>query len=482
MMAHKAGRGQIPPAVVLITCDQLKRNALGCYGARAITTPYIDSLAAEGTRYENCRTVSPWCLPARCSILTGLYPHHNRAYSNFRQCALDTEIDNLFFSMRRSGYHTTLFGKCHFAPVPYSQKRPDATLPYDEFKAYYESLGIDHLVLQDDKQVSVWFYDDYSKELERAGYLDAYREAAWNKANKLVFPFPGSANWHPDAWTGRKAADYIRQYEREKPLFAWISFSGPHYPFDTPAEYLEQVDPAGFPPFIKQAGEFDGGDRILCDSYHGGPNAIVDGARVADGNACKNYMDDYWMRMRTSYYGNVKLIDDQVGEIIAAVREAYGEDALILFTADHGEMLGNHGIWGKNICAYEEVLRIPLVVRYPGPAKPAIDERLVNSTDYLPTCLKAAETDIPPCDGRALQDQEWERKYTFAEGEGFLAVTDGDCKYIHLQRQNQQGRELLDLKKDPHEFENLIERPEYQKKLAQLRSAMIEHIMTSVLA
>ena len=151
------------PAIVMITCDELNRKTLGCYGGKAITTPHIDSLAEEGTNYENYYTVSPWCLPSRCSILTGRYPHNSGAYSNFRKCALDTGISNLFQSLRESGYRTSVFGKCHFAPVPYSETRADRTLPYEEFKAYYESLGIDHLELEDDKQVSVWFCDDTAK-------------------------------------------------------------------------------------------------------------------------------------------------------------------------------------------------------------------------------------------------------------------------------------------------------------------------------
>ena len=470
------------PAIVMITCDELNRKTLGCYGGKAITTPHIDSLAEEGTNYENCYTVSPWCLPSRCSILTGRYPHNSGAYSNFRKCALDTGISNLFQSLRESGYRTSVFGKCHFAPVPYSETRADRTLPYEEFKAYYESLGIDHLELEDDKQVSVWFCDDYSKELDQAGYLKAYRDAVWNPDYRKVFPFPGPADWHPDAWTGRKAVEYIHSYEEEKPLFVWISFSGPHYTFDAPEEYLSQVDMAGLPPLIKRVGELDGEDRIHHDSYFGGPNSNIDGCGHADGHACKNYTDEYWDRLRRSYCGNVKLIDDQVGEIIKAVKVKYGDNALILFSADHGEMLGDHGLWGKHNCAYDEVWHIPLLVKYPGQKTGTADRRLVNSVDFLPTCLEAAGAVIPACDGRPLSDPDWERDYTFAEGEGYLAVTDGRYKYLHVQKGREHGRELLDLREDPNEFENRIALPEYQEALAALREKMIEHVIPAILA
>lgn len=470
------------PAIILITCDELNKNVLGCQGGQAVTTPHIDSLAKYGVNYENCYTVSPWCLPARCSILTGLYPHHSGAYSNFRKCALDNGMGNLFFSMREGGYHTSVFGKCHFAPVPYEETRADKTLPYEEFRAYYESLGIDHLVLEDDKQVSVWFYDDYSKELEEAGYLEAYRDAVWNRDYQKVFPFPGPLKWHPDAWVGKKATEYIRQYDTEKPLFSWISFSGPHYTFDAPEEYLRQVDTEKLPSMKRKDGELAGKDRIHHDSYFGGPNANIDGCGQAPKNACKNYTEDYWIRLRAAYCANVKLIDDQVGEILNAVREKYGGNALVIFTADHGEMLGNHGLWGKHNCAYEEVWKIPLLIRYPGQQEGKTDERLVNTTDFLTTCLEVAGIPRLFGDGHSLWDTKWTRDYTFAEGEGFLAVTDGTCKYVHVQKGTERGRELLDLAADPDEFENQIHKAEYQERLAVLRERMVEHMLPSILA
>lgn len=485
MTAEKNDLGlkEAKPAIILITCDQLNRNTLGCYGGKTIQTPHIDRLAEEGTVCSRCYTVSPWCLPARCAMLSGLYPHRNRAYSNFRKCALDTGRDNLFFALKDSGYHTSLFGKCHFAPVPYDRTRPDATLPYEEFREYYQSLGIDELRLQDDKQVSAWFLDDYSRELDRAGYLTPYREAVWNPEYQKVFPFPGPACWHPDAWVGDQAAGSIRRYDQKKPLFAWVSFSGPHFPFDAPQEYADRIDRSRLPERIRREGEFAGMDRIHHDSYYGGDNGtVIDGARPAKGKGCRSYTEEYWDRMRTRYYANVKLIDDQVGKIEDAVRERYGDNALILFTADHGEMLGNHGLWGKNMCAYDEVWRIPLLIRYPGNRKRAVEERLVNSTDFLPTCLGAAGGRQICCDGNDLADSTWSREYTFAEGEGFMAVTDGLRKYIHLQRQNGKKRELIDLMKDPHEFDNRVSWPEYQAEAAHLEEKMLEHMIPSVLA
>jgi arylsulfatase A-like enzyme len=468
------------PAIILITCDELRKDILSSYGNKAISTKHIDELRRSGTDYENCYTASPWCLPARCSILTGLYPHKSGAYSNFRKCSLDAGINNLFQELKNNGYSTTVFGKCHFAPVPYGDTRPDKTLPYDEFKKYYESLGIDHLELEDDKQVSVWFYDDYSKELDKAGYLTPYRDAVWNKEYQKVFHFPGPANLHPDMWVGDRAVSYIQNCEEES-LFAWISFSGPHYPFDAPEEYWNQVDEDELTPMIIENSDLDSADRIHHDSYHGGRNSNIDGAAQATDRACKNYSQDYWRRLRISYNANVKLIDDQVGKIIEAVQKKYGDNTLIIFTADHGEMLGNHGLWGKHNCGYEEVWKIPMIVKFPHQIEGKQRSNLVNSTDILPTCLETAGGTKISCDGLSLYQEEIGREYTFAEGEGYMAVTDGKYKYIHVQKEKENYRELLDMQSDPHELKNHINTPEYQPLLSRLREKLIEHMMPKIL-
>ena len=156
---------------------------------------------------------------------------------------------------------------------PYSRTRPDISLLYDEFRDYYLSLGLDHL------QVSVWFLDDYSKELERAGFLSAYRDKVWDDSLMKVFPFLAPLSWHPDSWVG------------DKPLFAWVSFSGPHYPFDAPREYLSRVDRTTLWPKKIKDGE-------LAD-----PSRIHHPCNYAEDHACMNFTNNYWEDLRVLYGG-----------------------------------------------------------------------------------------------------------------------------------------------------------------------------------
>lgn len=470
------------PNILLITCDELRADALSCYGNRVISSPNLDALAARGTRYERAYCNSPWCLPSRCSLATGLYPHRNGAYSNFRDIPLDPEAPNIYTLLRGAGYHTGHIGKCHYAPVPYGDTRPDQTLPYEAFRDYYLSLGMETLALQDDKQVSVWFMDDYAAELDAAGYLSAYRDATWNRANAKVFPFPGPAEWHPDSWVGRKACDFLDSYAKEQPLFLWVSFSGPHYPFDAPAEYYGRVD-MPLDARVASAIEFDDPSRIHSATYHGRPTGAIDGLGQAPGGATKHYSEAYWRELRRNYFANVAQIDDYIGRILSSLDARFGEDALIIFSADHGEMLGNHGLWGKNNCAYEDVWNVPLIVKHPECDLAATTDALCMLVDILPTCLAAAGLKPDFCDGLPLDERiaSGGADYVFAEGEGFLAVSDGRFKLARVAQGERRHTELIDRESDPHEFVNRIGDPTLQAERARLFAAMTDHLMAHAL-
>ena len=439
-----------PPHILLITADQLRKDALSCYGAGAVRTPHLDGLAGQGIRFDRAYTVSPWCLPSRCSILTGQYPHQHGAYSNFRDRRLSPDLPNLYTELKRAGYATAHVGKCHYAPVPYGQTRPDHTLPYDDFRQYYRSLGIDRLMLQDDKQVSVWFRDDYAEELDRAGLLEVYRAAVWSREHRKVFLFPGPPEWHPDSWVGRKASEQIESCDPATPQFLWASFSGPHFPFDPPVDYLDCVDLSRVGVGLRCEGEFDDPGRIHHHSFHGPRSRIEAGV-------CRNYDDDYWLSLRHHYLANVALIDDQVGRLLAAARARLGDNVLIVFTADHGEMLGNHRLWGKHACGYEDVLNVPLIAR-PAAGSPRASQVCSEQAmliDLLPTFLHAAG--IAPqrkLDGRTLDDilAGGGHEFVFSEGEGFLTVSDGRHKIVHLRQDGRQFEEFFDLTTDPNEI------------------------------
>ncbi len=459
-----------PRAVILITTDEQRIDTLGAYGCKGIQTPHIDSIGQRGTRFDNMFTVSPWCMPSRCAMLTGCYPHRNGAYSNFKCPPLNPDLPNLYSVARSQGYTSAHFGKCHYSSVEYGSFAPDATTSVPSVREHYLSLGLDHLALQDDKNVSVWQYDDYSRELEAAGHLKDYREAAWHRSNGGVFSFPGPKEWHPDAWVGRKAAEYIESRSSAQPLFAWVSFSGPHYPIDPPEEYLERVDASKLPPMPRREGLWQDASRIHHESYHGSDGNGIDGCGYARNRACANFNAAYWERMRHHYLANMALIDDQVGEVLAAVRRTYGGDALIVFTSDHGDMLGTHGLWGKHNCGYDDVLRVPFLMQAPrGTDAGQINDTRRQTIDIFPTLAAAMGAEPMPVDGRLLSDEGYE--FTLAEGGGFYCIGNEQHRLIRaaVPGRTEPSFEFFDLTRDPVCFENRYTDPDYADVVRELK-------------
>lgn len=468
------------PSVLLITMDELNREALSCYGAVSHQTPALDALAAEGTVFDNAYTPSPLCLPARCSLATGLLPHRTRSYCNGVGRSLDLELPNIFNHFRAHGYRTSLHGKGHFVPVPYGQISKEFTQEWEPVRHYYMSLGLDHLDLQDDTQVSAWFYDDYAKELEARGIQTAFRynchhaKAADGVHLPGTFPFPGEAHYHPDAWVGRKALEYIEEYPTDEPGMVWVSFPGPHYPVNTLDEYLAKVDIDKIPDPPARAGEWDDESKYHhkagADGTVGGGKADGDGY-APDGEQWR-YTGDYWKRFRQAYFANVVLIDEWVGKIVAAARARWGKDLVVVFTADHGDMLGAHGMWGKDGCAYDQVWKVPLIIAS-DIAKADIaaglrSEAMVQTTDILPTLLDIVGLPAIECDGRDLRTLANSGGHNVVVGQqaNFLAVCDGKAKYVACKG----FEELYDVKADPENFDNLIDSPRRDILLGPLRT------------
>ncbi len=459
-----------PDAIILITTDEQHRASLGRYGGRAVSTPNIDSIAESGLAFDRCYSASPVSLPSRCSMATGLYPHRSRSYSNIFGASLNTRWPSIMQICQGLGYRTSLHGKGHFMPCPYRETRRDITRDLAAVKPFYMSLGFDHIDLQDDKNNSLWFYDDYSLELERHGLLKACRDGRRGQLNKHTagYFFPGPPEMHADSWVGRKAVDYIRSMQAGQPCFMWISFSGPHYPIDTHRDYYARVDMRQDTPRVRHPDEWQHPNKIGYASYHGPGGS--EGSGPARAGAQKNHSDEYWREWRRMYYGNVLQIDDWIGRILAAVEEKWGDNVMVVFTTDHGDMMGNHDLWGKNNLMFDDILRVPLYIRCPGLRHMGVRDELVSLVDLMPTLVReAGYRGGLDCDGRELLSlvEEGGRDHVLCEADNrFAIITREGKKHVEARlaghefdadgrRKQHRYEELYDLTTDPHEFRNL---------------------------
>ncbi len=457
--------------ILFITTDEMHKKSISAFGATTHTTPNIDKLAELGTVYNNCYSASPVCLPARCTWMTGAYPHVTGSISNIYGASLSQEFENLFTSFKKKGYKTSLHGKCHFIPVPYPATRGDKTLEYEHFISYYKTLGMDKLDLQDDKNNSLWYFDDYAKALEKKGMLKEYKyQAHINKENKGVFPFPHKAEYHPDAWVGLKTIERIQEAKDDEPNFIWTSFSGPHYPVDTPQEYADKVDMSKDTGRVFSSSEYDDKTKYHANGYFG--PGTTEGSGKAENGAQKNYTEGYWKRWRQFYFGNCVIIDEYIGKIIEAAEKKWKDNFIVVFTADHGEMMGNHSLWGKNGSLFEDVLRVPLIVYSPG-QNPRTVDKIVSSVDVNPTLLSFAGIEKSPLSNGFTFDEiekKGGRDFIISTCENRFAIVKDNFKveWNFYDKKEILYKEAYDLNKDPNEFENVYYSPLYHEKVLEL--------------
>lgn len=465
------------PSILLITADEMNRRALSCYGATSHVTPNIDRLASQGVLFGSAYTTSPACLPARCSLATGFFPHQNRCLSNDTGRSLDLDRPNVFTLLGAAGYRTSKHGKCHFIPVTYACNRREFTREYEHFIHYYRSLGMHHLDLMDDPQVSAWYYDDYAKELERHGLLADFRRCVWECHDRTgefpipgTFAFPGPDHLHPDSWLAGCALEYIDRYSGSAPAFVWASFGGPHYPACAPQKYYAQIDMDRDRPRPVREGEWDDAAKANAKNGAGGH---ADGDGYAPDRWQGHYDEAYWRGWRHAYYASCVQIDDYAGRLIEAAEKRWGENLMVVFIADHGDMMGDHGFWGK--CLHDQGTRVPLIARFPGGGHAGErSDALVQTVDLLPTFLGAAGARGFSCAGRPLESLLacGGREFVLSEYENLVMIGDGRLKYSRRLRDGVEFNELYDTASDPDEFENLWRHAADVPGFARLRAEL----------
>lgn len=447
------------PHIVFIMSDQHRGDALHCMGNEAVRSPHIDRLAAEGTLFVSGYTSAPSSTPARAGLLTGLSPWHHGMLGYGRVAPHYTyEMPQM---LRELGYTTYGIGKMHWFPQ--------------------KSLHGFHATWVDEsgRNESPDFISDYRLwfQLHAPGGNPDATGIGWNDHGARAYQL--DERLHPTAWTGQTACELIRNYNDERPLFLKVSFARPHSPYDPPQRYLDLYKETDIPaPVI--------GD--WCGQYA----ELKEADQVANDAPFANLGEAYAVNSRRHYYANITFIDDQIGEIVKALKEkGMYDNTLICYTADHGDMLGDHYHWRKTY-PYEGSTKIPYIVKWPASLKLAAHKgkkvsQPVELRDFLPTFLEVAGGTVPPdMDGMSLlklmdgREKEW-RKYIdmehatcYADDNYWCALTDGKIKYIWFF--HTADEQLFDLTSDPGETVNLAHDDRYHNKLARLRQEMINHL------
>jgi len=440
------------PNVLLLFTDQQRGDMIGAGGNELLRTPALDRLCEQGVRFERAYTPSPVCVPARYSLLTGLYPHRSGCADNGEP--MDPTRPTLPGLLTQAGYQTRAIGKMHFSPVrqPFGFERMELS---EEIPARPED-------------------DEFLRDLLAAGFGHVH-EPHGVRSEMYYLPQVSQlpAERHTTAWTGERTVQFLRQRDRSRPFFVWTSFIKPHPPFDPPVPWNKLYRDHEMPLPHRPEGA---AELITWQMRHQNHYKRRDAGR-----------DDNLIRaMRAAYYACVSFIDYQVGRILEELeKQGERENTLIVFTSDHGELLGDYDCYGKR-CFYDPAARIPLIASWPGhlPAG-TVCSTPVSLVDLLPTMVEAVGAEVPPLakggpggvDGVSLLRTvagENDRPYVLGQlnrqGLGVYHLFDGRYKYIYSAPDRREY--LMDLETDPQETRNHAD--DQPATLKRLRTILLD--------
>ena len=452
------------PNILLIMTDQQRWDALGTVSPW-MGTPNMDRIAREGVQFTNCITTSPLCIPARRAMATGLYAHVTGVWVN-RFTPLDTPT--WMSCIRDAGYRTSLFGKTHLNAHGGDLRNVAYLL---------QAQGMDDVNETGGPRDCTGILSHMTAEWAQLGLWEGYKQdLAERYSNRPYIARPSTLGFehYYDTYVGRKAKEYLEAYERNQPWFCWVSFGGPHEPWDAPEPYASRYAPDEMP-------------KALSGNMQGG-------AERARGRLDKKLQSLFDMTpgdvaaLRANYAGSVTLIDDMIGGIFEVI-EARGEMAntVIALVSDHGEMNGDYGLLYKGNFL-ESGARVPFLIRTPGTAAKWQSSREPSEVcaspiewfDLGPTLVELAGGEIRhrqfakslvPCLDNA---QEQVREESLCELAGEIMIRSAQWKLAV----NAEGNTylLFDLENDPIETRNLAGLGDYQDVDATLRLRMQERV------
>ena len=453
------------PNILWICTDQQRYDTIASLGNRYIRTPNLDRLASEGTAFTNAYCQSPVCTPSRASFLTGRYPRTTRAHENGQAIPADEVLVTKMLA--DAGYDCGLSGKLHLAAcLGRVEKRID-----DGYRVFNWSHG----------PAGHWKNNAYIKWLESKGH----------KWDDLYHPkghaYPGiPAELHQTTWCIEKAMDFIKE-DRKSPWLMSVNIYAPHHPFDPPKEFLDRYNPDKLPDPDYKDGELADKPTFQRVDH--------DGAYGGQGMGFSKMTPRERREVTAAYYAMIEHIDDNVGRILKMLDDTgRRKNTIVIFTSDHGELLGDHGIYLKGPYTYDCSIRVPLIVSWPGHFKSGLkSDALVELTDITPTILTAAGVPIPNrVQGRTLTDllkgkttrhrdqvfcESYNTRVNSTDRTVMVSMVRTRTHKIAVCHTTSEG-ELYDMQADPGEHNNLWNSPAH----AGLKAEMMKQCFDASIA
>ncbi|MGP4114118.1 sulfatase family protein [Streptomyces sp. 4N509B] len=484
-----------PPNILLITSDQQHWRTLGRVNPE-IHTPHLDRLAAEGTAFDRAYTPNPTCTPTRASLITGTYPSQHGAWTLGTR--LPEHVPTLGGHLAAAGYRTALVGKAHFQPLRGTPEHPsieaypllqDLDFWRDFHGPYY---GFDHVELARNHTSEAHVGQHYALWLEEEkGCRDwrrYFRPPTGTLGEDVAHSWPIPEELHYNTWIAERTGALLAEHQRsgprsEQPFFCWASFLDPHPPYLVPAPWDTMYDPDALTIPTGTHGEHERNAPHFGLTQHPDPDFSPwqESGHLVHGLHSHLLPEEERRRLVATYYGMVSMLDAAVGSLLARLAQlGLDRDTIVVFTTDHGHFFGQHGLQAKGPFHYEDLLRVPFLVRWPGrvPAGRATDA-LHSLVDLAPTLLGLAGLEVPRAMTGVDQGAVWTGAARAAR-DHVLCEFHHEPTTVHLRTyverrhkltiyQDRTYGELFDLVDDPGETRNLWDDPD----AATLRSELL---------
>ena len=448
------------PNILLITSDQHRGDCLGISGNPVLRTPNLDALGRSGRYFANAFSPMPVCVPARYTIMTGRLPYSWGMRGNGGVIPEGTPTLPALLSAH--GYRTALIGKAHFSGPPAECER--LNIP-----AWRYPYGFDEMLLSEEGRQWASGGDDYQTYLRKLGWSGYERAHGIGNNDPRSGPSALPEEHYHTTWCARESIEWIRRHRSQfadRPFFLWCSFVKPHSPYDPPEPWDRIYSPREVPPPIGDARDLRGLSPYYLKCHY---------ERHVDAMS-----PEAILRSRAFYYGLVAQIDHEVGRIVRALDElGIRRDTVVMFCSDHGDLLGDHGLFFKSNF-FRGSWHVPMLLSWPGRIEPGPpSERLVTLADVAPTLLELAGVEAPGgLHGTSLLDDESDRPMIFGsllpKRSAIHAVRTKEWQYVF--HTNGGLEELYDLRRDRDERENLAAGDRCRQVRLELRRALGEHL------
>ena len=479
--AAKASAIATPPVatgrarnVVFIVADQLRADCVGCYGNSIVRTPHLDRLARDGARFDAAFCQHPQCAPSRASFMTGRYPHITGCISNY--VAMNPAELTLGEYLRQNGFATSAFGKSHLF-----EQKTRAGFAFTALCGGQNSERKDAETMGEPDN----FANAYKPWLKANGHWESMvrmcknRESREYRESFQAIPSPMSPQAYFDGWVGNQAVSELEKMPADRPFFMWVSFPNPHNPFEPPEPYASMYRPDDMPLPETFPGDLAGKP----------PHQL---GYKRQGRGVYNYENLTAEKLRkviAYYYASITLVDDQVGKILDVLdRRNLRGDTLVVFTSDHGEFLGHHGLLLKSTddypMLYDKGLHVPLICSHPGGVKKREINVPVELVDLFPTITEALGLPVPPeVQGASFLQSlishaaPSTKEYIFAETGAVKMIRGATHKLVYYP--GQPYGELYNIVEDPLEKKNLYDDRSRASTRAELTRALLDRLVFS---